>query len=171
MPIYLAAIGPKNIELATEIADGILPIFWSPTGWKDAFGGALAAVDFDTFDVVATVPVVLGEDVDACRDQVRGFLAMYIGGMGARGRNFYNDLACRLGYPEPAARIQNLFLSGDKAGAAAAVPTELIDDVALVGPAERILDRLEVWKSSTVTTMNVVFASREAMELLAANLE
>lgn len=91
--------------------------------------------------------------------------------MGARGRNFYNDLACRLGYPEPAARIQDLFLGGDKAGAAAAVPADLIDDVAHVGPAERILDRLEGWKSSPVTTMNAVFASRAAMELLAANIE
>lgn len=167
IPIYLAAIGPSNVRLATEIADGFLPIFWSPTRWKDAFGDALAGVDFDAFDVAATVQVIMGDDLDACRDAARPFLAMYIGGMGSRDRNFYNDLAVRLGYEEPAATIQRLFLAGDKEGAMRAVPDELVDDVALVGSAERIIDRLDAWKESPVTTLNVVTRSRATMELLA----
>jgi F420-dependent oxidoreductase-like protein len=169
IPIYLAAIGPRNIRLATEIADGILPIFWSPTGWKDAFGDVLADVDLHRFDIVATVPVVLGDDVTTCRERVRPFLATYVGGMGARGRNFYFDLACRLGHDQAATTVQDLYLRGDKAGAAAAVSDALVDDVALVGPPARILERLESWKSSPVSTMNLVFASPQAMELLASN--
>jgi len=169
IPIYLAAIGPKNIRLATEIADGILPIFWSPTGWERAFGDVLAGVDLQRFDIVASVPVVLGDDLGACRDRVRAFLSMYIGGMGAMGRNFYHDLACRLGYAAAATTVQDLFLRGDTAGATAAVPDDLVDDVALVGSAARIVDRLEAWRASPVSTMNLVFASPAAMELLASN--
>jgi F420-dependent oxidoreductase-like protein len=168
IPVYLAAIGPKNVRLATEIADGILPIFWSPTGWKQAFGDALAGVDFDRFDVAASVQVFVGDDVDACRDEARPFLAMYIGGMGAKGRNFYNDLACRLGYEGPAAKIQDLFLSGDRAGAVQAVPDELVDDVALVGPPERIRERLQPWKESPITTLALFNGNRTSLEVLAA---
>jgi F420-dependent oxidoreductase-like protein len=168
IPIYLAAIGPKNVRLASEIADGILPIFWSATGWERAFGDALAGVDLDHFDIVAAVQVIVGDDVDACRDQARPFLAMYIGGMGAKGRNFYNDLACRLGYEGPAAKIQDLFLGGDKAGAAQAVPDELVDDVALVGPPERIRERIQPWKDSKVTTLNLFTTNPTSLEVLAA---
>jgi F420-dependent oxidoreductase-like protein len=169
IPIYLAAIGPKNVRLATEIADGFLPIFWSPTGWKRAFGDALAGAGPE-FDVVAAVQVVVGDDVGACRDQVRPFLAMYVGGMGAKGRNFYNDLAARLGYEGAAAAIQERFLAGDRAGAVAAVPDALVDDIALVGPPERITERLAPWKESPVTTLNIFGATRPAMEVLAAAL-
>jgi F420-dependent oxidoreductase-like protein len=168
MPIYLAAIGPKNIALATEIAQGILPIFWSPTGWKDAFADALAGADLDIFDVAATVQVIMGDDLEACRDAARPFLSMYIGGMGARNKNFYNELARRLGYEEAADRVQELFLAGDQDGAMRAVPDDLVDDVALVGPAARIVERLEVWKESPVTTLTLVTRSREAMEVVAA---
>ncbi len=170
IPIYLAAIGPRNVRLATEIADGFLPIFWSPTGWKDAFGDALADVDVNRFDVAPSVRVVVGDDLEACRDRLRPFLALYIGGMGARGRNFYNDLVGRLGYEGPAATIQDLYLAGDTAGAAKAVPDALIDDVALLGPPGRIRERLEAWRESPVTTLNIVAATPDALELVASAL-
>jgi F420-dependent oxidoreductase-like protein len=166
IPIYLAAIGPRNVALATEVADGFLPIFWSPTGWKAAFGDALDGADLDRFDVAPSVSVVVGDDVDACRDVVRPFLALYIGGMGAPGRNFYNALACRLGYEAAAGAIQELYLAGKKDEAARAVPDELVDEVALVGPRQRIADRLEVWRESPVTTL-VVTGGRDAVELMA----
>jgi F420-dependent oxidoreductase-like protein len=167
IPIYLAAIGPKNVKLAAEIADGFLPIFWSPTRWQEAFGESLAGVDFDRFDVAASCSVVLGDDVDACRNMLKPFLALYIGGMGARGRNFYNDLACRYGYDAAAKEIQDLYLDGKKAEAAAAVPDDLVDEVALVGPKERIAERIEAWKSSPVGTLVVNAMQREAMEAVA----
>lgn len=167
IPIYLAAIGPKNVKLAGEIADGFLPIFWSPTRWKEAFGDALAGVDLSRFDVAPSVTIVLGDDVAACRDLVKPFVALYVGGMGARGRNFYNDLACRYGYEAAAKEIQDLYLDGKKKEAAAAVPDELVDEVALVGPRERIRDRLEAWKESPVTTLIMPATQPEAMELMA----
>jgi F420-dependent oxidoreductase-like protein len=167
IPIYLAAIGPKNVALAAEIADGFLPIFWSPTRWEAAFGDALAGVDFATFDVAPSVTVIVGDDVAACRDMVKPFLALYIGGMGARGRNFYNDLACRYGFDGAAKDIQDLYLDGKKAEASAAVPDELVDEVALVGPKERIAERLELWKASPVTTLIVNAMQPEAMAAVA----
>jgi F420-dependent oxidoreductase-like protein len=167
IPIYLAAIGPKNVRLAAEIADGFLPIFWSPTRWESAFGESLAGVDFDTFDVAPSVTVVVGDDVAACRDMVKPFLALYVGGMGARGRNFYNDLACRYGYEGAAKEVQDLYLDGKKADAAAAIPDELVDEVALVGPKERITERLELWKASPITTMIINAMQPEAMQIVA----
>jgi F420-dependent oxidoreductase-like protein len=167
IPIYIAAIGPRNVALAAEIADGFLPIFWSPTRWKAAFGDALAGVDFGHFDVAATVRVAVGDDLDRCRDAVRPFLALYIGGMGSRGKNFYNDLACRYGYEKAAAEIQDLYLDGKQGEAAAAVPDELVDDVALVGPRERIADQLEAWRESPATTLNVAAARPEVLRMLA----
>ena len=158
IPIYLAAIGPKNVALTAEIADGWLPIFYSPEREKiflehlDA-GFANAGRSADDFDIAASVMVAAGDDVEGCRDQLRPFLALYIGGMGARGRNFYNDLAVRYGFGEAAATIQDLYLDGKKDEAAAAVPDELVDEVALVGPLDRIVDRLAAWKQSRVGTM------------------
>ena len=167
IPIYLAAIGPKNVRLAAEIADGFLPIFWSPARWEQAFGDALAGVDFSRFDVAASCSVVLGDDVAACRDMLKPFIALYVGGMGARGRNFYNDLACRYGFEGAAKEIQDLYLDGKKADAAAAVPDDLVDEVALCGPKERITERLELWKASPVGTLVVNAMQREAMEAVA----
>ena len=158
IPIYLAAIGPKNVQLTAEIADGWLPIFYSPER-EDIYnehldkGFAGAGRDGSDFDIAASVMVAAGDDVEACRDQLRPFLALYIGGMGARGRNFYNDLATRYGFGEAAATIQDLYLDGRKDEAAAAVPDELVDEVALVGPVDRIVDRLAAWKESRVGTM------------------
>jgi F420-dependent oxidoreductase-like protein len=167
IPIYLAAIGPKNVALATEIADGWLPIFFAPSRWRDVFGPAIGTRDLSTFDIAPTATVVLGDDVDACRSMVKPFLALYIGGMGARGRNFYNDLACRYGFEGPAAEIQDLYLSGKKNEAAAAVPDALVDAVAFCGPKGRIAELVEEWKASPVTTLVLGAAQREALELMA----
>jgi len=160
LPIYLAAVGPKNVALAAEIADGWIPIFfsarragmfreWLAEGFK-ARGDAPAR-----FDVMPMVAVVVGDDVAACRAVVKPRLALYVGGMGARGRNFYNDIARRYGYEDAAKRVQDLFLGGRKDEAAAAVPDALVDEVALCGPPARIREQLAEWTSSGVTTMMV----------------
>ena len=166
IPIYLAAIGPKNVALATEIADGFLPIFWSPTNWIAAFGDAITNVPSD-FDVAPSAWVVPGDDIDGCRDKIRPFIALYVGGMGARGRNFYNALACRLGYEAAAKEIQDLYLDGKQREAAAAVPDALVDEIALCGPRGRIAERFEAWKESPATTMVITSQSRSAVELMA----
>jgi F420-dependent oxidoreductase-like protein len=167
LPIYLAAIGPKNVALAGEIADGWLPVFFSPSRYPETFGAALCDVDMASFDIAPFVSVVLGDDVDACRSMIKPFLALYVGGMGARGKNFYNDLACRMGYEAAAKEIQDRYLDGHKADAIAAVPDELVDEVALCGPADRIADLLEPWRESPVDTMILGTDDRRAMEVLA----
>jgi F420-dependent oxidoreductase-like protein len=149
IPIYLAALGPKNVELAFEIADGWIPIFFSPERARETFGFE----DRDGFDVAPSVHVVLTDDVEAGRDWVRPILALYVGGMGARGKNFYNALVRRYGYEAEAERIQTLYLEGKQREAIAAVPDSLVDDVALVGPRERIADRLDAWRESGATTL------------------
>jgi F420-dependent oxidoreductase-like protein len=160
LPIYLAAVGPRNVALAAEIADGWIPVFFSARrmtmfrGWLDEgfhAGGRSARA----FDVMPMVPVVVGEDEAACRAAVKPRLALYVGGMGARGRNFYNDIARRYGYEDAAARIQDLYLGGRKDEAAAAVPDDLVDEVALCGPRERIRERLSEWTEAGVGTIMV----------------
>lgn len=160
IPIYLAALGPKNVALAAEIGDGWLPIFFSPFRMKmfrewldEGFSRAGAAKDQAAFDIAASVTVALGDDLDACRNAVKPQLALYVGGMGARGRNFYYNLACRYGYEEAARQIQNLFLEGKRTAAAAAVPDALVDEVALCGPRQRIAERLAAWRDAGVTTL------------------
>ncbi len=160
IPIYLAAVGPKNLELTGEIADGWLAVFYAPEFASEllaniATGRAKAGADMSTFDVVPNVPVVLGDDIEACADQVRPYCALYIGGMGSREKNFYNQLAVRMGYEAEAAEIQEKYLARDYAGAAAAVPQEFIDRTALLGPVERIADRLQAYADAGVTTLNV----------------
>jgi F420-dependent oxidoreductase-like protein len=174
IPIYLAAIGPKNVALAAEIADGWLPVFFSPermSVWKEAlesgFRTAGGGKSIERFDIAPTVPVVIGADVRACRDVVKPRLALYVGGMGARGTNFYNDLIRRYGYEGDAVRIQDLYLSGKKQDAAAAVPDALVDEVALCGPRERIAERLARWTSSGVTTMICGVGEAGAMRTMA----
>jgi F420-dependent oxidoreductase-like protein len=167
IPIYLAAIGPKNVALAAEIADGWLPIFFAPDRFAETYGEAFGSTDLDRFDVAPTATVILGDDVDACRSMVKPALALYIGGMGARGRNFYNDLACRYGYEGPAKTIQDLYLDGKKREATEAVPDELVDEVALCGPKERIAELLEPWRRSPVTTLIVGTGQPEALEVMA----
>ncbi|WP_374689229.1 LLM class F420-dependent oxidoreductase [Promineifilum sp.] len=161
IPIYLAAIGPKNVELAAEIADGWLPIFFAPEQYDAVFkshvdaGLAKAGKTMDGFDIAPTVSVVINDNLDVCYNMLRPMLALYVGGMGARGKNFYYDLAVRYGFEGAAAEIQDLYLSGDKGGAMARVPAELIDAVALVGPRERVRERLSIWRASPVTTLNM----------------
>lgn len=171
IPIYLAAIGPNNVELTAEIADGWLPFFYSPerehiyTGRLDA-GFARHGRDPAEFDIATTVNVAMGDDLDACRDAVRPIFALYIGGMGARGRNFYNDLAQRCGFEAAAKEIQDLYLDGHKAEAAAAVPDELVDEVALVGPLTRIVERFEAWKATRVGTLVLATHEPRVLEAL-----
>jgi F420-dependent oxidoreductase-like protein len=160
LPIYLAAIGPKNVALAGEIADGWIPTFFAPRhmkmfrGWLEEGFRARGATPA-RFDIMPSVAVVVGDDVNACRARVKSRLALYVGGMGARQKNFYNELVQRYGYEGPARTIQDLYLGGRKAEAEAAVPDALVDDVALCGPRERIGERLDEWKAAGVTTLMV----------------
>ncbi|RME51414.1 MAG: LLM class F420-dependent oxidoreductase [Caldilineae bacterium] len=175
LPIYLAAIGPKNVRLTAEIADGWLPIFFSPRHYDAVFrphveaGFARAGNEKSTatFDIAPSVSVVVGQDVDACRSFVKPMLALYIGGMGARDKNFYYDLACRYGYQEAADKIQDLYLAGKKNEAAAAVPDALVDDVALCGPKERIAERLELWRNAPITTLNIMTFAVDGVRVMA----
>jgi F420-dependent oxidoreductase-like protein len=149
IPIYLAALGPRNVRLAFEIADGWIPIFFSPGRARETFGFEAR----DGFEIVPAAHVVLTDDVEAGRDSLKSMLALYVGGMGSRGQTFYNALVRRYGYEAEAERIQELYLAGNKLEAIAAVPDALVDDVALVGPRERIADRLEAWRESGATTL------------------
>ncbi|OLC38567.1 MAG: LLM class F420-dependent oxidoreductase [Candidatus Rokubacteria bacterium 13_1_40CM_4_69_5] len=175
IPIYLAAIGPKNVALAAEIADGWIPVFFSPRRmsmfreWLDAgfrAAGGDRAKSRAGFDVMPSVAVVVGERVEECRAPVKARLALYVGGMGARGKNFYNELARRYGYEEAARTIQDLYLGGRKAEAEAAVPDALVDEVALCGPRALIRERLAEWKSSGITTL-MVAGNADAIRLMA----
>ena len=179
IPIYLAAVGPRNLELAGEIADGWLAIFFAP----DAAGGYLEHIErgrsrsgatvpspapgpsdgaenptrtlLTGFDVAPSVPVALGDDIAACADAIRPYAALYIGGMGSRRQNFYNALARRMGFEEAAQRIQDLYLDRRPREAAAAVPVEFIDATGLVGPLDRIRDRLAAFADAGVTTLSI----------------
>lgn len=160
IPIYLAAVGPNNVALAAELADGWLPIFFSPDRmdvyreWLDeGFARSTATKNIANFDIAPTVTIEMGDDVAACRNKIKPHLALYIGGMGAREKNFYFNIACRYGYEEAAHRIQDFYLAGKKMEAVMAVPDELVDEVALCGPKERIAERLESWKNCGITTL------------------
>jgi len=166
IPIYLAALGPKNVALAAEIGDGWLPIFVDPERFDDTFGPSLAAAPPD-FEIAATASVLVGDDVDALRDSLRPHVALYVGGMGAKGRNFYNALVRRYGWEDEAERIQELYLAGKQREAIAAVPDELVDAVSLVGPKERIAERLEAWRETPVTTLVLGTTQPEALRTLA----
>jgi F420-dependent oxidoreductase-like protein len=172
VPIYLAAIGPRNVSLAAEIADGWLPIFYSPYH-KDAFeaqieeGMKKRSPDLPSMDIAPTVGVAVGDDLDACWRSLKPNLALYIGGMGAKGRNFYNDLACRYGYEKQAEIIQEHFLSGKRKAAVAAVPDELVDEVSLCGPPSRIRERLEAWEQAGVTHLIVMLSDGDALRTMA----
>jgi F420-dependent oxidoreductase-like protein len=175
IPIYLAAIGPRNVQLTAEIADGWLPVFFSPDRAAETYGPLLQA-GFDRsgdpdkaqrFEIAPTVTALLTVDVEAGRLQMKPQLALYIGGMGAKGRNFYNDLARRYGFEKEAETIQDLYLSGKKMEATMAVPDDLVDEVCLVGPKERIRDRLDAWKDAGVGTLIVGSSDPNTLEALA----
>jgi F420-dependent oxidoreductase-like protein len=164
IPVYLAAVGPKNLELTGEIADGWLAIFFAPEHAADSLdalraGRARAGLPMQGFDVVPSVPLVVGADVEACAEPVRAYSALYLGGMGSRTENFYNRLAVRMGYVEAAARVQDLYLDHKPREAAAAVPLEFVDTTALIGPIERIRDRLHAYADAGTTTLSVALPS------------
>ncbi|MBA3418070.1 MAG: LLM class F420-dependent oxidoreductase [Geodermatophilaceae bacterium] len=160
IPLYLAAVGPKNLELTGEIADGWLAIFYSPEHSKESLaalraGQQKAGRSEVAMDVAVTTPIVVDDDVAVAAEPVRNYCALYLGGMGSRQQNFYNALAVRMGFEEAAAEIQNRYLSRDYVGAAAAVPQEFIDATSLLGPVERIADRMQALADSGVTTVSL----------------
>ena len=160
IPIYLAAIGPRNLELTGEIADGWLAIFFSPEHASDIMaplvdGRHKAGLTMEGFDVVPTVPVVLGDDPARCADPVRFYSALYVGGMGSRERNFYHQLACRMGYEEAAGAVQDHYLAKEYDAAMAAVPFDFMDSTALLGPEDRVRERLHAYADAGVTTLTV----------------
>jgi F420-dependent oxidoreductase-like protein len=158
IPIYIAAIGPKNTQLTGEIADGWIPTFFAPEHVGDARklleeGAARSGRTLDDFDIAPTVSICIADDVDRARDSMRQYLALYIGGMGSRERNFYNALVCRYGFEDAAKEIQDLYLEGKKDEAAAAIPPELIDTITLVGPRDKVADRLGAYRDAGVGTL------------------
>jgi F420-dependent oxidoreductase-like protein len=150
IPIYLASFAPKAVEQTFEIADGWLPIFWSPEQARSVFPLDRAR---DGFDIAPSVPAIVTDDVESGRNALKEYYSFYIGGMGAKGKNFYNDLFARYGYEQEAREIQELFLGGQQRDAVAKVPDAFVDEVALVGPVERIRDRLAAWRESGATTL------------------
>ena len=175
IPIFLAAEGPKNVSLAAEIADGWLALFFSPRSdrfFRDALAEGFARPGArhrpEEFEVAASVPVIVHDDVEQAADFLRPMLALYIGGMGAKGANFHHAAIARLGYEAECDRIQDLYLAGDKKSAIAAVPTRMVEDVALIGPADKIRAELPAWEETVVTTLLVqgdVTALRKIAEL------
>jgi F420-dependent oxidoreductase-like protein len=172
LPIYLAAIGPKNLELTGEIADGWLAIFFSPENADEIMapvraGRAKAGKTMEGFDVVPTVPVVFGDDPVACADPIRFYSALYVGGMGSRDKNFYNQLATRMGYEQAAIEIQDKYMARDYDGAMAAVPFEFIDRTSLIGPPDRVRDRLSAFADAGVTTLTIATYAGDLDERIA----
>ncbi|WP_370936795.1 LLM class F420-dependent oxidoreductase [Amycolatopsis sp. cg13] len=161
LPIYLAAEGPKNVALAAEICDGWLPLFFSPK--SDAFYRAALEEGFarpgarrsglDGFEVAASVPVIVHDDVEEAASFIKPALALYIGGMGAKSVNFHHDVFARLGYADVADKVQELYLAGRKEEAVKAIPTSLVEDTSLIGPAEKIREELSAWEDTVVTTL------------------
>jgi F420-dependent oxidoreductase-like protein len=160
IPIYLAAIGPKNVGLTGEIADGWLPVFLAPEHLDVLMapleeGAQRAGRTLEDFDIAPTVNVLISDDVEAARDAMRPILALYVGGMGSREKNFYNALVQRYGFEDAAREVQDLYLDGKKEEAAAALPAELIDTVTLCGSEDRVRDRLAVYAQAGVGTLGV----------------
>ena len=182
LKIYTASIGPAGLRCSAEVADGVFPLMMNPAKFDvlqrpyldEGFAKAGGGKSLDNFDVCPGVSVIVSDDIEKARMPVKMQLALYIGGMGARDKNFYNDYAKRLGYEEAAVQIQDLFLSGKRAEAVAAVPDALVDDVHLIGPADLIRDRLSVWreagKKRHVDTMLIGAGQPEALELIAEEL-
>ncbi|MFL5830493.1 MAG: LLM class F420-dependent oxidoreductase [Solirubrobacteraceae bacterium] len=162
IPIYLAAEGPKNIALAGELCDGWLALFYSPHHdgfYRDALSEGLnregARATPDTFEVAATVPLIVTDDVESAADALRPMYALYFGGMGAKSANFHANVPMRMGYEAEVKKIQELYLGGHKEEAAAAVPTKLLEQLTLIGPADKVRHDLEAWRDSIVTTLLV----------------
>ncbi len=173
IPIFLGAEGPKNVALAAELCDGWLPLFFSPK--DDAWYRARLAEGFAAsgepdkagrFEVASMVAVIPGDDVEACADLLRPMIALYAGGMGSREVNFHFDVFARMGWEEVATEIQDLYLAGKKREAAALVPVEMVEDVALIGPPDKIRDDLARWKETCLTTM-LLTARADQLAMLA----
>ena len=174
LPVYLATMGPVNIRTTAELGDGWLPIWFSPQRMgmfrphlEEGFRRAGNGKSWEDFDIVAGCTVAVGDDVKMLLAMQKPMLALYMGGMGAREKNFHNEMAIRYGYGDAAARIQELYLAGRKAEAAQAVPDELCDEMSLVGPVERIAERYRSWEDAGVTTMLVQAMQPEALRLMA----
>ena len=179
LPIYAASITPRGVAAAAEVADGFFPIWMDPendTVFEESIAKGLTAGNRSRaeFDVAPFVTVALGDDVEQCMMPIRGNMALYIGGMGARDKNFYNNYAKRLGFEEEAVKIQDLYLAGRRDEAMAAAPAELMDACHLIGPPDRIRDRLQRWKaaaaSGRVSTMMIAGGSPQALELVAEEM-
>ena len=160
IPIFLAAEGPKNVALSAEICDGWLPLFFSPksdgfyrAALQEGFSRPGARHGFDDFEVAASVPVLVHDDVEEAASWIKPSLALYIGGMGAKSVNFHHDVFARMGYEDVADKVQELYLAGRKDEATAAIPTSLVEDTSLIGPAEKIRDELAAWEETVVTTL------------------
>ena len=173
IPIVLGAEGPKNVSLAAEIADGWFPIFFSPThmgefaaSLAEGFARPGARRTADDFEVIAFCPVVVDDDVERAADAFRPMLALYIGGMGAREMNFHFDVFVRMGFEAEAHKIQDLYLDGHKDEAAAVVPTSMVENIALVGPRNKIRDELATWQESIATTL-LVAGSTDTLRMMA----
>jgi F420-dependent oxidoreductase-like protein len=170
IPISIAALSPKGVEQTAEIADGWMPLFFHPERAQAAWGDALAAgaarrdPGLGDLDIVVTLPVLIGEHVDPYVQAYRERVALYVGGMGARGANFYNDLAIRYGYEDEAATVQELYLAGAKADAAAALPDELISSTALIGTEAHVRERLGALRAAGVTTILATPLSLDATD-------
>lgn len=175
LPIFLASIGPKNVTLTAEIADGWLPVFFSPDRAGQTFRplleqGFAASGDpakADTFAIVPSLSAIVTDDIERARNKVKPMLALYIGGMGAKGRNFYNDLACRYGFEAEATLIQDLYLEGKRKEATMAVPDALVDELNLIGSKERIRDRLAAWREAGVTDLSISAPDTNTLRTLA----
>lgn len=159
IPIFLGAEGPKNVALAAEICDGWLPLFFSPKEnafyqkcLDEGFAKCDDATKRERFEVAATLMIIPGDDIEACADFVRPFLALYAGGMGARGANFHFEVFARMGYEDVALKVQELYLAGKKQEAAASIPLAMVEDVALIGPPDKIRDELPKWRETCLTT-------------------
>ncbi|MGE0621643.1 MAG: LLM class F420-dependent oxidoreductase [Pseudomonadales bacterium] len=169
IPLYLGAEGPKNVKLAAEICDGWIPMFLSPYRMMDVYQDAMA-IRAPGFEIAATLPVIVDDDLDRALAQVKQQVGFYVGGMGAKSFNVHKDHVSRLGFAEAADRIQALFLAGKRDEAIAAVPDELADEISLVGSKDRIRDRLGAWKESPVTMLSVGSADADTLRFLAEEL-
>ena len=178
LKIFTGAFTPAGVRTAAEIADGFFPVFMNPERFdlfegalEDGFAAAGGGKSLAGFEISPFVPVHVGDDLDSCRMEVKQHLALYVGGMGAREKNFYNDYAVRLGYPDAAAEVQDLFLGGKRREAAAAIPDSFVDDIALVGPRERIRERLSVWQDAAakghISTLIANRSDAQALRVLA----
>jgi len=173
IPVYLAAEGPKNVALAAEIADGWLPLFFTPKMDKfyrdlltEGFSRPGAHSSMDSFEVASMVTIIPTDDMESGANFIRPMLALYMGGMGARGANFHHDVFIRMGWEGVAKHVQDLYLEGKKGEAAAAIPLELVQDVALIGPMGKIKDELPEWKKTCLTTM-LIAGPPQVVELAA----